>query len=184
VLVQRFVLFLGFPTYALSVVLFSLLLFTGAGALLSDRWRDPRRALITALAAATAFMLAAAWGLQPLLEALIGLPFAARVATTIALLAPVGLLLGMAMPIGLRRLSALHPGTVAWAWGVNGITSVLASVLAIAVAITWGFAWATVVAAACYALALAHAALGRWPPADPEIAPPIAERPEPAASRA
>jgi SAM-dependent methyltransferase len=183
VLVQRFVLFLGFPTYALSVVLFSLLLFTGAGALLSDRWRDPRRALITALAAAIALMLAAAWGLQPLLEALIDLPFGARVATTIALLAPAGLLLGMAMPIGLRRLSALHPGTVAWAWGINGITSVLASVLGIAVAITWGFAWATAVAAACYALALAHAALGRWPAAETDVSPPAAEPAEPVGSR-
>jgi hypothetical protein len=128
-------------------------------------------------------MLAAAWGLQPLLEALIDLPFGARVAITIALLAPAGLLLGMAMPIGLRRLSALHPGTVAWAWGINGITSVLASVLGIAVAITWGFAWATAVAAACYALALAHAALGRWPAAEADVSPPPAEPAEPVGSR-
>ena len=104
-------------------------------------------------------------------------------ATTIALLAPAGLLLGMAMPIGLRRLSALHPGTVAWAWGINGITSVLASVLAIAVAITWGFAWATVLAAGCYALALAHAVLGRWPQATTDVSPPAAEPAEPVGSR-
>ncbi len=60
-----------------------------------------------------------------------------------AVLAPFGLSLGMAMPIGLRRLSALYPEGVPWAWGINGIMSVLASVLAIAVAITWGFAAAT-----------------------------------------
>ena len=68
----------------------------------------------------------------------------------------------MAMPIGLRRLSALYPEGVPWAWGINGITSVLASVLAIAVAITWGFAVATLLALACYLGALAHAAFGRW----------------------
>ena len=163
VLVQRFVLFLGFPTYALSVVLFSLLLFTGAGALFSARWKQPRRALIAALSCATALMVAATFGLQPLLEGMIGEPFALRVALTVALLAPVGLTLGTAMPVGLRRLTALHPGGTAWAWGINGITSVLASTLAVAVAITWGFSAATAFAAACYGVALAHAALGRWP---------------------
>ncbi len=163
VLIQRFVLFLGFPTYALSVVLFSLLLFTGAGALLSTRWSEPRRALTGALAFATALMIAAIFGLQPLLRVLIGAPFALRVVITIALLAPVGVMLGTAMPIGLRRLTALHPEGTAWAWGINGIASVLASVLAIAVAIAWGFSAATALAALCYLVALGHAAFGRWP---------------------
>jgi hypothetical protein len=84
-----------------------------------------------------------------------------RVAVAVALLAPFGLSLGMAMPIGLARPSGLYPQGVPWAWGINGITSVLA----IAVAITWGFAAATILALACYLAALAHAALGRWPPA-------------------
>lgn len=163
VLIQRFVLFLGFPTYALSVVLLSLLIFTGLGSLLSARWRRPRGALIAALATSVALIGASAIGLQDLLRALIDLPFAARIAVAVLLLAPFGLTLGMAMPIGLSRLSALHPGGVPWAWGINGITSVLASVMAIAIAITWGFTAATLVALACYLGALAHAALGRWP---------------------
>jgi hypothetical protein len=167
VLIQRFVLFLGFPTYALSVVLFSLLVFTGAGSLLSARLRRPRPALIAALAAAAAMIALAAFGLQPLLRGLIGLPFAARVAVTIAMLAPLGLVLGVAMPVGLRRLSGLYGGAVPWAWGINGVTSVLASVLAVAVAVTFGFIAVTLLALACYLAALAHAALGRWPTEDP-----------------
>ena len=163
VLIQRFVLFLGFPTYALSVVLFALLVFTGLGSLLSERLRDRRRGLVAALAAVTAMVVVAAFALQPLLRELIGLPFAARVALAVALLAPAGLLLGMAMPIGLKRLAGLYPAGVAWAWGINGVTSVLGSVLAIFVAINWGFTAATLVAAACYAAAAAHARLGRWP---------------------
>jgi hypothetical protein len=162
-LIQRFVLFLGFPTYALSVVLFALLLFTGAGAFLSARLPDPRRGLASTLSAATLLIVVAAFGLQPLLRALIDLPFAARVAVAIVLLAPAGLLLGTAMPLGLGRLSALHPTGVPWAWGINGVTSVLASVLAVFVAINWGFTATTLLSAACYALAAAHAALGRWP---------------------
>jgi hypothetical protein len=162
-LIQRFVLFLGFPTYALSVVLFSLLAFTGVGSLLSARLGEPRRALIGALAVGCLLIAAAAFGLQPLLRGVIEWPFAARVALSVALLAPVGLALGMAMPIALTRLAGLHPGAVPWGWAVNGIASVLASVLAVAVAITWGFAVVTLVALAFYLLALADALRGRWP---------------------
>jgi hypothetical protein len=165
-MIQRFVLFLGFPTYSLSVVLASLLTFTGIGAALSGRWRDPRRALTVALCLAVLLILGAAFALHPLLDALIDLPFAARILITAAILGPFGLTLGMAMPIGLRRLSGLSASGVPWAWGVNGVTSVLASVLAITVAIIWGFTVATLVAAGCYAIAAAHAVLGAWPAAE------------------
>ena len=162
-LIQRFVLFLGFPTYALSVVLFSLLAFTGIGSLLSTRLGDARRTLIGALAFACVLIAVAAFGLQPLLRELVQWPFTARVALSVVLLAPAGLALGMAMPIGLTRLAGLHPGAVPWGWAVNGIASVVASVLAVAVAVTWGFAVVTLLALACYLLALADAWRGRWP---------------------
>jgi len=165
-LIQRFVLFLGFPTYALSVVLFALLVFTGLGSLLSARGAArARRTLGLSLGAAALLIGAGAFALQPLLRALIELPFAARVAVTVAILAPYGLSMGMAMPLALKRLEGLHPGGVPWAWGINGIMSVLASVLAVAVAITAGFTVTTLLAAACYLAALAHALLGRWPAA-------------------
>jgi hypothetical protein len=163
VLIQRFVLFLGFPTYALSVVLFALLVFTGAGSFLSTHWRQPRRSLALSLACGCGLILAAALALGPLVHALIDLPFAVRVAVTVALLAPVGLALGTAMPTGLRRLDALHPGAVPWAWGVNGTCSVLAAVLGIAIALVAGFTVTTLVALGCYLVALADVVRGRWP---------------------
>jgi hypothetical protein len=169
VLIQRFVLFLGFPTYALSIVLFALLLFTGLGSLVSPRLGEPRRALIAALGIAVILIAVAAFALQPLLRALIELPFALRVAVSVVVIAPFGLALGTAMPIGLRRLAATHPVGVPWAWGINGITSVIASVLAVAVAIAFGFTVATLVALACYLGALAHALFASWPePGRPE----------------
>jgi hypothetical protein len=170
-LIQRFVLFLGFPTYALSVVLFALLLWTGLGSLVAGRVRDPRRALSVALAVACVLIAASAFWLLPLLAALIDLPFAVRVAVTVALLAPAGIPLGMAMPLGLGRLLQLHPEGVAWAWGVNGVASVVASAGAITVAIVAGFPAATLVALACYLGALAHAVLGAWPERAPAALP-------------
>ena len=162
-MIQRFVLFLGFPTYSLSVVLAGLLAFTGVGAALSGRLRRSRQGLTIALLLATALIVAGAFGLPALLSGLLNLPFGARLVVTLALLAPYGVTMGMAMPIGLRRLAGLHPTGVPWAWAINGITSVLASVLAITVAISWGFRVATLVAAACYLGAALHAMLGGWP---------------------
>lgn len=164
VLIQRLVMFLGYPTYALSVVLFALLISSGLGALYSSRL-EGRRSLSVVLAIATGLIVASAFGLPTLLRSFIGLGLAARIAIAVALIAPTGACLGMAMPLGLRRLRALHPKGVAYAWGVNGIASVLASVLGMVVAINFGFVVATLVAGACYAAALAHAALGRWPDA-------------------
>jgi hypothetical protein len=171
VLIQRFVLFLGFPTYALSVVLFALLVFSGLGSALSARWVRSRRALMSTLGAVIVLAVFSAIWLQPVLRSLITLPFPARVAVAVAVIAPLGLVLGTAMPAGLVRFKGLHPDGLPYAWGVNGVASVLASVLGVALAVNFGFAVTSLVAAACYVGALAHARLGRWPD------PPSAEDP-------
>jgi hypothetical protein len=163
VLVQRFVLFLGFPTYALSVVLFALLVFTGIGARLSARLLGARSRSVALLNAVVAVLASTALWLQPLLEALIDLPFATRVLVAVTVIGPIGMLLGMPMPIGLDRLRATHQSGVPFAWGVNGVASVLASVLGVLIALLYGFTAVALTAAACYAVALVHAAAGRWP---------------------
>jgi hypothetical protein len=73
------------------------------------------------------------------------------------------------MPIGLRRLEASCPGGLPFAWGVNGIASVVASVLAICVGIVFGFSAATLLAGGCYAVALAAAVRGLWPAASARV---------------
>ena len=90
-------------------------------------------------------------------------PFAARAVIAVGIIAPFGVALGMAMPIGLRRLEKLAPEAVPYAWGVNGIASVVASVLGIAVAIRLGFPAASLLACGCYAAALVQASRGEWP---------------------
>jgi hypothetical protein len=84
------------------------------------------------------------------------------VATAVAVLAPFGLTLGAATTIGLARIEELHPGSTPFAWGLNGIMSVVASVLAVAVTISFGFRATTLVAFACYGLAPCDVLLGRW----------------------
>ena len=163
VFIQRFVLFLGFPTYSLSVVLFSLLTFSGIGAFLAPRLGLTKRTLNFGLSAAVVLIAVAAFVLQPMLAALITQPFAVRLLLTIAVIAPIGILLGLAMPIGLHRFEAIFPSAVPYAWAVNGLASVVASVLGVAIALFAGFRVTMLIAAACYGTALLHAALGAWP---------------------
>jgi hypothetical protein len=166
-LIQRLVLLLGFPTYALSVVLFALLVSSGIGSFISSRWQNQKQPLIAILAATFALLVVGAFGIPPLLGPVLDASLAVRVIAAVLVIAPFGLVLGMAMPLGLARLGKLEPLAVPYAWGVNGIASVLASVLGVFLATELGFTAVFLSAAACYAFALAHAALGKWPMSTP-----------------
>lgn len=136
-LIQRLILFLGHPLYALSVVLSGLLVGAGTGSLLSSRASVAacRRGLV-GLLALVAF---AAYGLPALLAAALGLPAPARVAVALAVLAPLGLAAGVPFPLGVRLLGDAGSRWIPWMWAVNGAFSVLASVLAMALAMSLGF---------------------------------------------
>ncbi len=152
VLLQKCVLFLGHPAYALTVVLFALLLFSGLGSLLSGRFPDDAlpRALRRAILLVVALIVSTVLVLSPLFYGLVHLPAHWRVLVTILALAPLGLALGMPMPTGIRILAERAPELIPWAWGVNGAASVLGSVGAIALAMVWGFDQSLLVAAGLY----------------------------------
>ena len=137
-LIQKFGLFLGHPNYALSVVLAPLLFATGVGAMLSPgiiKTAGHVRYLSYGLAGV---VLAEYTLVFPLLASAATLALWLRGLIVVALVAPVGICLGMFFPAGLERLKASHPAFVPWAWGINGIFSVLAPILAVALSITWG----------------------------------------------
>jgi predicted membrane-bound spermidine synthase len=160
VLVQKCILFLGHPVYALSVVLFALLAFSGIGSALSGRIPAERLsgALPIVLAAVVVCVLLAVVVLAPVFYALVHLDRLWRILVTVAALAPLGLVMGMPMPTAIRILARDAPEILPWAWGVNGATSVMGSVAALAIAILTGFDAALLVGAALYVAALALAA--------------------------
>jgi hypothetical protein len=154
-LLQRFVLFLGYPVYALAVVLFALLLFSGAGSLISARFTDnARQALVRVLAAIILIAVVYLYVVPAVISALLAAPIFVRIAVTVVLLAPIGLVLGMAYPLGITVLREFSEELVPWAWGLNGALSVVASVLAIFVGSRLGFSVALVTGVAAYGLAL------------------------------
>jgi hypothetical protein len=149
---QRFVLLLGHPVYSLTVTLFSLLLGTGLGAAWSRRL-DPatlRRACAVAVVAVAAVALLFVVGAEPIVRWAIPLPRSLRMLVAVAMLVPIGVVLGVPMPTGLRLLSRTAPQMVAWAWGINGALSVLGATLAIFVAMNWGFRTTLIAASATY----------------------------------
>jgi MFS family permease len=157
-LIQRLTLFLGYPTYSLTVTLMSILIFTGIGALLSTRWTaNPKRVLPWLLGGIALLTVFYELALTPLTDELLGLPLAARVPITFVLLAPLGLCLGMFMPLGLGTVAELTEHKteyVAWGWAVNGFASVVGAVLSTILAMSFGFRVVMIVALVIYGVAV------------------------------
>ena len=157
VAMQRFVLFLGNPGYALTTVLVTFLLFSGWGAAVAGRGArgaDPRRTLTRALAGVVLLVALLGVALPMLFAAALALPLPARLALAVVTLAPAAFLMGMPFPSGLALVGRQGAAFVPWAFGVNGGASVLASVVAILVAMAAGFSTVFVLAGAAYLLAL------------------------------
>ena len=77
-------------------------------------------------------------------------------------LAPLGVCLGMFMPLGIGTVAGLsaHPHEyVAWGWAVNGFASVVGAVLTTIIAMAFGFNVVLVIGLMIYLVALGGAAL-------------------------
>jgi hypothetical protein len=163
--IQRFVLFLGHPTYALTVVIFLLMLSSGAGSLLSRRWLPRTDLTWIPLVLVVIILLLDVFLLPGRLVALVGLGLVSRMLVSAVILIPLGFVMGMPFPTGLRALasapapefpagekSADH--AVEWAWAMNAAASVLGSVLAMVIAIQFGLNVTLACGAGAYVLAL------------------------------
>ncbi len=156
-LIHRFVLFLGHPVYALTVVLFALLIFSGLGSLSTQR--VPRGSEQQALERSFVWLLAVLVPsillVPPILRAFVGAPTFGKAIAAVVLIAPMGFVMGRPFPLGLRVVHGRVGALVPWVWGVNGAASVMASVVATVLAMTYGFTVAMAVGLACYASAWA-----------------------------
>jgi hypothetical protein len=151
--VQKYVLVLGYPTYSLSVTIFSLLVFAALGAWLSRLgWGQPRSFLVGLLLVTVGLVCIEVSILPVLRDRLIAAPLASRIAVTVLLQLPLGIALGMYFPTGVELIRRTAPRMVPWAWGVNGVASVASSVLAVILGMTIGFSGVALLAAAVYTI--------------------------------
>jgi hypothetical protein len=161
--IQKFVLFLSHPLYAVAVVLFAFLLFAGIGSAASRRLHDAAARKLPELRNPVA-ALALAIGLSALLclallawlfQHALALPDAVRIVISAALIAPLAFFMGMPFPLGLARVQANDARLVPWAWAINGCASVTGAVLATLLAIHVGFTAVVVLALVLYGIAAA-----------------------------
>ena len=154
-LLQRFVLLLGHPVYSLTVTLFSLLLGTGMGSLISRRIPPDRVKTVTVRALVAVLIVAAASPLvlPRIIDAAIPFPLPVRIALATSILIPLGLLLGIPLPGGMRLLAARRADLIPWGWGINGALSVLGATLAVFIAMNWGFSATLLIGALIYGAA-------------------------------
>ncbi len=160
-LIQRLTVFLSHPIYALGILLFTLIASAGAGSFLSDKLPVARAPWMFAPPVVVAIALLALPSLLGgLLEALVTAPLSVKIPVSVAVIFPVGLLLGLFFPAGMRLARASGSGDTPWYWALNGIFGVVCSALAVLISIYAGISTNFRLAALCYlALPIAQAAL-------------------------
>jgi hypothetical protein len=158
-LVQRMSVFLGHPVYALSVVLFSLILATGIGALVSEKFQlnSAPRLFVWALATALYIFTLRYW-MPPILLQLDSAQLLTRAAFAVLVLAPAGFLMGFGFPTGMRLVSAIDRRPMPWFWGINGAGGVLAASVAVLTSMAFSIDTSLQVGGICYALLVLPAA--------------------------
>jgi hypothetical protein len=150
-LIQKFVLLLGHPTYALVVIVFSMLVASGIGSFFSRRViADDDSRLARLLCAIAVLVAVLAFVARPLTQTAAVWPIQAKMLITVLAIAPAAFLMGMPFPSGLRRLEDRHPPSIRWAWSLNAAASVLGSAGAIFLAIYIGLRATLLVGGALY----------------------------------
>jgi spermidine synthase len=164
---QRLIIALGHPTYGLSVVLFGLLLSSGLGSYMtagvgtdSVAESGTRRLVLLAVV-----LLIFGVTTPAIVRAVEPAQTAWRIAAAVAVLFPIGVMMGMAFPLGIKLAARTSDGLTPWFWGLNGAASVLSSVLSVCIALTWSISTAFWCGWICYLLALAAFVLAARRPA-------------------
>ncbi len=154
-LIQKFVLFLGHPTYALTVVIFSLLVSSGMGSYFSRQVIGSSAARWRAVLGGVAILIGLlAIAVSAWLPAAITLPIGWKAVMSVALILPAGFLMGMPFPVGLARLEQWQSVSLRWAWSLNAAASVLGSVAALVLAIYLGLIETLLIGGVLYLVAL------------------------------
>lgn len=159
ILIQRFVLYFGHPVYALSAVISTMLIASGAGSLTSGKLPAIPRSHVSIGMIITLMLLFYAFFLTPILQNTIASPITVKVMLSLMLIGIPSFFKGMMFPLGIRYLSGYDPGQTPWAWGINGSFSVISTSMAMLIAVQAGYIVVMMVAVICYAVAFGVFAL-------------------------
>lgn len=155
-LLQKLILLLGNPTMTFAILLFTLLASSGSGSFVSSRFiRNNTKNLAFVIAGVIALGTLYLTLLPTMIYSVIGEAFWVKIAFSVAILAPIGFLMGMPLPTDMRLLRSHRPERIPWMWAVNGAFSVLGAVLAVAIGIMYGSSIAMAIGISVYGVTLA-----------------------------
>ncbi len=164
-LLQKLILLIGNPTMTFAILLFTLLVSSGFGSLVSTRLvMNSTKRLAMVILGITAFGVGHLFMLSPIIYAVIAEEFSTKVLVSIGILFPIGFLMGMPMPTGMRMIKPIVPSFVPWMWAINGGFSVLGSILAVLFSIVHGGSYAIALGIAAYLVAASVAFVWKQEP--------------------
>jgi hypothetical protein len=150
-LIQKLVFFLAEPVFSTSIVITSMLIISGIGALLSEKLgKDPDKRVKVAMLGLAATLVLYMFVLPGLLKLLLGLPLAVKIIASVIAIAPAAFFMGVPFPTGLGKLQENGKNLLPWAYGVNGALSVTGSLLASVVSMHWGYLFVLAIALVLY----------------------------------
>ncbi len=152
VLIQKLTLTLGHPFYAIGIVIPALLGFSGLGSLSLDKFwgKISPKIIFTILLILLVLYL---FLNNKVLNEILPLPFPLRIMGCLAYLLPLGFLMGIPFPLGLKHFAGSNQKLVPWFWTINGVCSVIASCSVVLISMHLGFSWVWVCALGFYLLA-------------------------------
>lgn len=154
-LLQKLILLMGNPTMTFALLLFTILISSGSGSLLSSRIaKNNMRNLVFVIGGIAGLGILYVLFLPPIIYSTIAESIEVKAAVSIAILAPIGFLMGMPLPTGMRLLKVHRPDYIPWMWAINGAFSVMGAVLAIALGIMYGSSLAMILGMLIYLIAL------------------------------
>ncbi len=162
ILIQRFVLYFGQPVYAISAVISTMLIASGAGSLLSGKIKASPRRIVTAGGLITLMLVMYVFALTPVLQGSISLSLGWKILISLLMIGIPSFFKGMMFPLGIRFLSEYDKSQIPWAWGINGSVSVISTSLATLIAVEAGFQTVMQVAVGCYLLATLIFIMYKW----------------------
>jgi SAM-dependent methyltransferase len=161
--IQKFILYLGHPTYAVAIVLAGFLIFAGLGARTSEKLTQvisarlgvdrPAMAIDISVAGLALVAIGYLLTVPAVFATLSGLPIAGRAVVSLGLIAPLAFFMGMPFPLGLTIVKRANRALMPWAWGVNGCASVIGAILAVLLAMHLGYVVLVLIALVLYVIA-------------------------------
>ena len=154
-LIHKLILLLGHPIHALCVLLFFMLLWSSMGSLMGRRVNDDRikKVLLYGIPALVSLLALSTFMVPWIIGKALHLSIGTRIAISALLLLPFGFCMGIPFPFGLRHVKN-QGGSIAMMWGINGVMSVVGSILAMVIGVAVGFTYVIGAGALSYLVAL------------------------------